>query len=128
MARREQRGELGIIDQAVGLIVVLASRSGRPASTEELTDVVSEARDRREIQEFAQRMEASIAGLLTLIWAVNFSVCPPGQALPRLEAINADFPYVPAVGVACPPPGFDAQEALRESDHASEVPAGFDFR
>lgn len=109
-----------------GLLFVL-SPSGveTEAANDRMSDVLSGARDRREVEAFAECLETSIVRLLTLIWAMNFAVAPVGQPLPRLEAVDADLPYVPPTGVACPAGEFDAESVLQEVENAPEESIGY---
>jgi hypothetical protein len=126
---REQRTAFVRALQNLDLLVVLAptSRTGL-ASTDEMTKVFTAARDRREIKAFAERVPCSIDAFLLFAWLVNFAAAAEGQQLPRLEALDADLPYVTPIGAACPPGDFDAEATLRDVEREPEASPIFAFR
>lgn len=126
---RAQRTAFVRAIRKLGLLVVLAPAAGRPlASTDDMTAMFAAARARRETMAFAENVSCSIDAFLLFAWLVNFAAAPEGERLPRLEALDADLPYVPPVGAGCPPSDFDAEAALQDVEREPEALPMFAFR
>lgn len=82
-----------------------------------------------EVQALAGDVAVGLRAFLVLAWAVALVRAIPGQALPRLEDIDPDLPWMPPIGQPPTPPGFDARTALAQIEtgepSGGEPPVGY---
>lgn len=69
-----------------------------------------------DVAAFVEHMEVGIRAFLVLAWSVALVRAAPEQALPQLEALDADHPYMPPCGLEAAPITFDANSVLAEID------------
>lgn len=113
----QQRRAMGALLRRFGLV---AGSPGalRPAEHAAVVDLLS-ARFLAglcsgDIGAFVEHMEAGLHEFLVLAWCVAMVQAAPGQPLPRLENLNADFPYMPPYGLEAAPRAFNAAAVLEE--------------
>lgn len=103
-------GRLGLV---AGAAIALPDKE-RPPVVELLTGRFTGGFTMPDIERFADYMEIGIRSMLVLAWAVALVRAVPGQALPRLEDIDADLPWMPPMGLSPAGPKFDALSVLEE--------------
>lgn len=67
----------------------------------------------------ALRLDVEIRAVLILAWGLGLARVAPGQALPHLEDLDADLPYMPPEGPAPGPDLIDVEAILAEAMAAS---------
>ncbi|GJD78509.1 hypothetical protein [Methylobacterium gregans] len=74
-----------------------------------------------DIVAWAERLDVEARAILVLAWALALVRVVPGQALPRLEDLDADLPYMPPEGPAPGPDPIDLDAILEEAVAASAL-------
>ncbi len=103
-------GRLGLV---AGAAIALPD-ADRPPVVEALTRRFAGGFTMPDVERFANYMEIGIRSMLVLAWAVALVRAVPGQALPRLEDLDADLPWMPPMGLSPAGPAFDARSMLDE--------------
>lgn len=94
-----------------GAAIVLAEED-RPPVVDLLSLRFSAGFSSPEVKALADDMAISLRAFLVLAWAVALVRAVPGQALPRLEHLDPDLPWMPPASPPPAAPGFDARAAL----------------
>jgi len=119
-ASRDERYSACNALDSIGLIVVTAAGTSWGNAGGTPADVLSArfvaARRQPDVIALAEALDVSESDVLTLAWAVNFALAQAGQALPRLEDVDADLPFVPPFGLGAPACGFDAGAVVEEAE------------
>ncbi|GJD43783.1 hypothetical protein AFCDBAGC_1638 [Methylobacterium cerastii] len=74
----------------------------------------------------AERLDLEVRAVLVLAWGLGLARVAPGQALPQLEDLDADLPYMPPEGPA-PGPGFNDVGAILAEAEAACTSAAMDI-
>lgn len=116
------------LNLTAGAAIVLAAED-RPAVIDLLTRRFAAGLSAPEVRALAGDMAVGLRPFLVLAWAVTLVRAIPGQALPRLEDLDADLPWMPPAGPPPAAPGFDARAALAEIEigepDGGEPPVGY---
>lgn len=113
--RPDEQRALGLLLKRMDLLggaAIVLSEQERPPVVDILSNRFAAGFSTPEVQALAAEMIIGLRPFLILAWAVALVRAVPGQALPRLEDLDADLPWMPPMG---PPPvaaGFDARAAL----------------
>ncbi len=104
---------LGRLDLVAGAAIALPDPE-RPPVVELLSKRFAGGFTMPDIEAFCDYMEIGIRSMLVLAWAVALVRAMPGQALPRLEDLDANLPWMPPMGLSPAAAGFDAKSVLDE--------------
>lgn len=63
-----------------------------------------------------QRLAVEVRAVLVLAWGLGLARVAPGQALPRLEDLDADLPYMPPEGPVQSSGTINVEAILDEAD------------
>lgn len=121
----EQRQAAGALFRQAGLFLVPEQAKARTEATSLTQRFLSGGADPA-IAGMVERLGLEVRAVLVLAWGLGLARVAPGQALPHLEDLDADLPYMRPEG---PPPGpdFIDVEAILAEAEAACASAAMDF-